>query len=449
VEDILQHLVRQGIALHKQGKFDEAALIYNRVLNRDPFNEDLLFLLGDLYLRKDFSALGIHLLSALLQKNPKHAAAWCNMGVGYRKENDYTKARECWEKAIEVGGETPESCNNLAGLYADRAMPEVALRWLKKSLTLRPDDIEGNWLKALALLTLGRWDEGWKQYGWRQKLPNWESRKTAEAPLWDGKPVDHLYIHGEQGIGDEVMFASAIPLAIPYAKRITLEVNAKVAGIAKQTWPDFKVVKEELAGKYDAKIPIGSLIGMFGMNPKPYLEPHPEKVAFYRRELEKFGPGPYIALTWHGGTKATRVEDRTLGLDVLKPIMDAFTCVSAQYAANPIVEQQRKEAGLFKINEESAGEDMHDQAALFKAVDAVVTVQQTAVHVAGGVGAKTFALIGDRPHWRYGISGDFMPFYSSVKLLRKKTDWAEVVQRTLKELHADFGSVQRTKQGIA
>jgi hypothetical protein len=448
--DLLAQLVKQGIGFHKAGRFDEAEVIYNRVLNREPFHEDLLFLLGDLYLRKEYNGLAVLILSTLIGRNPKHGPAWCNLGIGYRKENDYKRALECWQRSIEVGGETPEVCNNLAGLYADRAQPKDALVWLEKSLKARPDDVEGNWLKALALLTLERWDEGWKHYAWRQKLPSWHARDSVEAPLWDGKPVDHLYIHGEQGVGDEIMFASAIPAAIPYAKRITLEVNAKVAGIAKQTWPDFKVVKEELAGKYDAKVPMGSLIGMFGVNTKPYLEPHPDKVAFYRRELEKLGPGPYVALTWVGGTKMTRVEDRSIGLDTLRPILKAFTCVSAQYHdSNPIVEEQRKAAGLAKITDESAGMDLHDQAALFKAVDAVVTVQQTVVHVAGAVGAKTWALIGDRPHWRYGLTSDSLPFYSSVRLLRKKTDWPEVVSRALKELHAHFRSVQSAEQATA
>ena len=102
------------------------------------------------------------------------------------------------------------------------------------------------------------------------------------------------------------------------------------------------------------------------------------------------------------------------------------------------MEKERIRSGLQKINDESCGGDLHDQAALFKAVDAVVTVQQTAVHVAGGVGTKTLALIGTHPHWRYGIKGDVMPFYSSVRLLRKKTEWSEVVGRALKILEDEL-----------
>ncbi len=443
-------MVRQGIALHKEQKYSEAEELYNRVLNRDPFNEDVLFLLGDLYLRKEYNALAINLLAGLCGRNPNNAAAWCNMGIGFRKEQDRARAMECWTRAITIGGETPEVCENIAGLYADSGKPHEALKWLEKGLKNGPGGVESNWLKALSLLTLRDWEQGWKQFEWRHKLPSWDSRPSLGCPYWDGKPVDHLYIHGEQGVGDEVMFASAIPHVIRYAKEITLEVNAKVAGIMKQTWPQFNVIKEVTPGKYDAKIAIGSLIGMFGMNTKPYLEPHPEKVAFYRRELERLGPGPYVAVTWVGGTKMTRVEDRSFEVVNLKPILDSYTCVSAQYHHdNPYIEERRIKIGLAKINDASTGEDLHDQAALFKACDAVVTAQQTAVHVAGGVGVKTLALIGERPHWRYGIEGEEMPFYSSVRLLRKTGDWSELIGRAKDILDADFRSVQAREQAAA
>lgn len=444
--DLLDQFVKQAIAFHKEGKFDEAELIYNRVLNRAPFHEDLVFLLADLYMRKEYNGLGVNLLEGLVGRNPTHPHAWCNLGVGYRKENDYTNAMRCWNRSIEVAGETPEVCNNIAGLYADRGEPDRALSWLEKSLKMRPQDVEGNWLKALALLALKRWDEGWKHYEWRRKLPNWDSRPTISAPEWDGSYVDWLYIHGEQGVGDEVMFACALPFV--KAKHVTVEVHPKVAPLIQKSFPEFDVVTHEMPGEYDAKIPIGSLVRMLGLNPQPYLNPDPWRVEFYREELKKLGPGPYVAVTWVGGAKMTRVEDRSIGLDRLKPILDAYTCVSAQYHDNnPIVEKQRKAAGLAKINDESTGNDLHEQAALLAAVDAVVTVQQTAVHVAGGVGAKTYALIGRRPHWRYGTEGSRLAFYQSVRLYRQGEDWP--IEQLKADLDADLRSVPRAKQATA
>ena len=426
----------KAVALHKAGKYFEADVLYNKVLNGVPEDINLCGCLAELYLMTGRNGLAIHVLSNMLRSAPNLGAGWCQLGVAYRQENRNDFAKAAWERALAIQGDSVEVCNNMAGLYADTASPQEALEWCERALKLAPDDHSVLWNKSLALLTMGEFEEGWKLYANRQKKDGWHARDSVQAPLWDGKPVDRLLIHGEQGVGDEIMFASAIPHVLGLAKNITLEVNAKVAGIAKQTWPEFTVVKDEEAieGRFDAKIPIGSLIGMFGLNKKPFLSPHPEKVAFYRRELEKLGPGPYVALAWLGGTKQTRAHTRCVTLKDLEPFLNRYTCVSAQYmppGAEEHIEADRIKAGLAKINDESCGGDLHDQAALFKAVDAVVTVQQTAVHVAGGVGAKTFALIGTNPHWRYGVKGDSMPFYSSVNLIRKRTDWPEVVERAL------------------
>lgn len=440
MNDVYVEVMERGLALHKEGKFDEAETLYNRVLNRKPFEESILFLLSDLYLRQEKNGLAINLLMNLVQNNPKHGAAWCNLGVGFRKENNYTYAKNAWLRAIAEAGETPEVCNNLATLYADRAEPVKAIDWCEKALALDPGNFTSRWQKALATLTLGDWRAGWELYETRQLLDTWDARKSIDVPLWKGEPVEHLYIHGEQGVGDEIMFASMLG-CVTNAKRITIEVHAKVAPLIKLTWPAFNVVTTETAGDYDAKVAIGSLhhiLGEYRVG-AAYLTPDPARVAHYRAELAKLGPGPYVALTWMGGMKATRVEDRSMSIEQLRPVMDAFTCVSAQYSStNPIVEQDRLGAGLAKIDETSAGEDLADQAALFAAVDAVVTVQQTAVHVAGAVGTPCYAIIGSHPHWRYGVSGDFLPWYPSVKLIRATSTWEDAVARALTTLQDEM-----------
>lgn len=446
-------MAQQAISLHKQKRFGEAELLYNRILNLEPFNQDILFCLADMYIRREFNALAVNLLDGVTRRNPEHGLAWSAMGVGYRKEGHIEDALRCWRKAIELMGETPEVCNNMAGIYADHGKPHEALAWLKKALHLEPESIESNWQKALALLTLAQWEEGWKQYEWRRKLEHWDYRKAVDVPSWDFGRVNHLYIHGEQGVGDEIMFASAIPKMKHLAQKITLEVNERVAPIMKMTFPEFEVVTVETPGPYDAKIPIGSLIGHFGFNRDPYLMPDPSTVQHYRKELKTLGPGPYIAIAWCGGSKMTRVLDRSIQLEEFAPLKK-YTLVSAQYwnfgtGSNPYIEEARVKCGIPKINDASTGMDLHEQAALFKACDAVVTVQQTAVHVAGSVGAKTWALIGEAPHWRYGIQGDSMPFYSSVKLLRKTGEWSEVINKAVNELDCHFGRIPSAEPATA
>lgn len=437
-----QKLLEQALDVHKKGDFPKAIYMYNQLLNRDPNNESVLFLLGDAYLRSDFNGMAVNLLRTVVAINPKNSNAWCNLGIGYRKEEFRDRAKEAWSKALELSGDTPEVCHNMAGLYADSGKPYEAIKWCERAIKQGAGP-EVYWQMSLAQLTIGDWETGLKNYEKRQILESWDSRSNIKIPLWDGKETDHLYIHGEQGVGDEIMFASCINEALTKAKKVTIEVNEKVQNIIKQTWPQCDVVTKETVGDYTAKIPIGSLFYLFhpkgDFKAEAFLKPDQERVKYYRSELEKLGPPPYVAVTWIGGTKQTRVVNRSLAIDDLKPLLSKFTCVSAQYSnGNPFIEEDIKKAGLTKINEESSGLDLAEQAALFKACDYVVTVQQTAVHVAGAVGTRTFAMLPSNPQWRYGIEGEKMPWYDSVTLLRKKEDetWSSVVAKTIRRIEA-------------
>lgn len=439
--------VQQGIELHKRGEYHKALQIYNQVLNQEPTNNSLRFLVADALLRMEWNGLAANVLQNVLLDDPNSVEALCNLGVAYRKENFYELAKACWEKCISLKGDSSEICSNMAGLYADYGRPQVAIEWLDRALKIDPDSVEANWQKALALLTMGNYSEGWKAYEWRQKLATWDSRPNIKVPVWDGMPVNHLYVHGEQGVGDEIMFLSCLDEAMASVKRVTVEVNRKVAALVRQTWPGIDVVTTETPGDYDAKIPIGSLAAMYRRNVgdfpgRAYLKPDPARVEFYRGRLEEFGKPPYVALTWVGGIKATRVQDRSIALTDLWPIRKAYSCVSAQYNdRNAMIDIHAKEHGLRKVDEASAGGDLAEQAALFKAVDAVVTVQQTAVHVAGAVGAPTFAMIAHNPQWRYGMSGTTMPWYRSVQLFRKGEGkgWGPVVESVVKALGREIG----------
>lgn len=445
-----QEFFDEALKFHKAGEYQKAIGMYNRLLNRAPFDTTLQFMLADAFSRAECNGIAVNLLHNLLQEKPDFSEAWCNLGVAYRKEDFFKEAETAWNKALELSGDSVEVCSNMASMFADHGEPEKTLEWCRRALTCDPANNDAHWHKSLALLTMGNFADGFEEYEHRRNLAHWDSRKTLDIPSWDGKRVDHLYIHGEQGVGDEIMFLSLLDEVRPMVGKVTLELNKKVMEIAHLTWPDSVIIEneQEATDKYDAKIPIGSLARMFrkeGFPGKPYLKPDPKKVAFYREELNKLGKPPYIGLAWIGGMKATRITDRSLNLKELKPFMDKYTCVSVQYSdTNPMIDPERESFGLVKLDDSCIGKSLADQAALFKALDAVVTVQQTAVHVAGAVGTPCYAMIPHNPQWRYGMK-DAMPWYSSVKLFRKPIDgqWREVAQQVMEKLDADFSGISK------
>lgn len=442
-----------AVAHHQAGRFDKAAFLYNRLLNRGWADNHLRFYMADLFMRQDQQGLALNLLHHIVADQPNNGQAWCNLGVCYRKENFYEKAEAAWRRALAIEGDSSEVCGNIAGLHADTGRPEEAIHWCDRALAKDPTSIQALWQKAMAKLTLREWAEGWDLYEARRKQETWDSRKSIEAPDWIGEKVDSLYLHGEQGVGDEVMFLALVGKAVKHARQVTLEVNPKVAELARLTYPGMEVItgEKEIVARdgeavpfYDAKLPIGSLARLYWRNTPPdglpYLKPDPARVAYYRHRLQQTGPRPWVGLAWFGGLKQTRVEERTIPLEEFAGIMKDYTCVSVQYDNTvPVLDEVRKQCGLAKFDDGSVGGNLADQAALMAALDVVVTVMQTAVHVAGGVGTRCLALIPPQPTYQFGRDGDTLPFYRSVRLIRResKEEWGSVIARAHRAIETE------------
>jgi tetratricopeptide (TPR) repeat protein len=419
------------------------------LLNRQFTSPELLYLVADCHIRKGWNGSAINLLGVALQTKPDFQEAWNNLGVAFKHENFHDYARAAWEKALAISPSV-EAMANMATLSADTGNPDDAIMWCKKAVEANPEHWQSHWNRALAELTKRNWAVGWDLYEYRLKLSHYDCRPTIDAPQWGGEHVGHLYLHGEQGVGDEVMFASLIPDVLQRVDRLTVEAHVKLAGLLRQSFPEIAVVSKEAEATgilCDAKCGMGTAASFFRRSREqfpgtPYLKPDNELVAHYRTELRKLGPGPYVALTWVGGVKKTRVEDRSIPLALYRPILNKYTCVSAQYTIHAAeeIEYEREKAGLAKIDAASCGDDMHAQAALFAACDAVVTVCQTAVHVAGSIGVPAFVLVPSRPSWRYGIEGEDLPWYNSVRLFRQGAadTWLQVITRVEDALERQF-----------
>jgi hypothetical protein len=79
--------------------------------------------------------------------------------------------------------------------------------------------------------------------------------------------------------------------------------------------------------------------------------------------------------------------------------------------------------------------DYDATAALVDALDLVISVQTSVVHLAGALGKEAWVLVPRVPEWRYGNQGRDMPWYPSVRLFRQmSTDWAEVLTEVNMEL---------------
>ena len=179
----------------------------------------------------------------------------------------------------------------------------------------------------------------------------------------------------------------------------------------------------------------------------PYLSADPIRIDKWKAILAKeAGQRLKIGISWRGGTDKTRRDDRSIDLEQLTPLIQNVD----RYFVN--LQYGNVSDELAKFNNAGAGKAVHcllddfnnfdDFAALVMALDLVISVQNTTVHMCGALGKTCWGMIPWRPEWRYGTDDHEMIWYSSVALYRQKSagHWADVISLINSDLARLLGS---------
>jgi len=299
--------------------------------------------------------------------------------------------------------------------------------------------------RALANLELKNWAEAWPDYESRFELPTFSSMvRPYDCPRWDGNPVNKLAIHGEQGLGDEIMFMSCFEDVRQMADEIVIECAERLVPLFERSfgvpcYPDH----ESLIAAHpdvDAYVPMGSMPAILRVSDgdftrHTYLKPDIKLVESFKSTFD----APLIGIAWHGGTRGTHQELRNAPLDLWKQLVGAnpdVSLVSLQYGADGPMQARE----LLVPHFQDAINDIDQQAALIAACDLVISVCQTAIHIAGAVGTPCWCLTPDQAAWRYGVDGDMLWYGDHLELIRQNGEgWEGVFETVSKRLaNADF-----------
>jgi ADP-heptose:LPS heptosyltransferase len=293
-------------------------------------------------------------------------------------------------------------------------------------------------------LATGNWKDGWAGY---EHCLGGRFRKIeviGDESKWDGSPVDDLYIYGEQGLGDELMYASIIPDAIPRAKRIVLDCDKRIRGLLQRSFPSIEVRGTRREAKhwavdreFNAGCAMGSLAWLFRPDrescpKKPYLIADPERRLQWRALFDSWKK-PVIGIAWTGGKASTQRRERQIGLEAFRPFIEGTDAVfvSLQYTD---ADDEIKQTGLpvKHIHRAVQSPDYDDTAAFVAELDRIVGIHTTIHHLAGALGKPSTILVPEKPMWNYA-TGDGLPWYAEQRFhrQRKSESWSDCIKRLL------------------
>ena len=339
---------------------------------------------------------------------------------------------------------------------------DEALLAFNRAVALSPDDAPLIKNRALLRLRIRDFPGGWEDFEsrWRSKffltpslqlqlerLPRLDLNNSA-ADL-AGKRVLVLC---EQGTGDQIMFASALPDLAAICARVVCVVDIRLQSLFDNSFPGVETQPNRLnlegldLNTFDRIIPLGSLGKAFRNRIEdfpgtPYLKPQPETVAAWREKLGPRRAPMRVGIAWRGGTPKTGTDYRSLNLETLRPLLIRSDCefVSLQYGkvAGEVAQANASLPMPIRLFPREETENFEHQAGLVQALDIVVSVQQALIHLCGAIGAPCLAMLPSITEWRYGIGDETMPWYGdAVRLIRqdRQGDWGSVFDQVGAEL---------------
>lgn len=423
-------ILQEADRLNLAGDLEEAEKLYDQLLTQNHDNAWLIATLGTLYLRAGKHGLALVLLHKAAE-SLNSSDILSNLGLAYKYSGQHEKCIKWFEKAVKKQP-TAETLSTYAGLYVNTGTPEKALEAANKALDKDPKFALAHWNKALALMESGKWETAWDEHEWGFDAGLRKDRALGGKPRWDGGPGT-VAVYGEQGLGDEIMFASMLP-DIQKTNKVILECHPRLLTLFQRSFPEIKcygtrdIPELTWSDPFDYQISIGSLGKFFRRSKEdfpgtPYLKAEGEKGAKFR-----------VGISWTGGMKEGRVRVRSIPLPWWKSILhNDCEFISLQYT------DSKAELGLMdnlgysiKRNDSVFAQDYYETAKLVQSCDLVISCCTSVIHLAGALGVPCWVMVPNKPAWRYGVKGP-MPWYRSVRLYRQppgdRDAWLPVVEK--------------------
>ena len=266
--------------------------------------------------------------------------------------------------------------------------------------------------------------------------------RTYPQPLWTGEKLasGRLLIWGEQGIGDEIMFAGLIPDAIRTGNHCRLDCDPRLQPLFARSFPNLDVVsgaipKPDIA----AHLPSGSLprlfrptTAAFAATTSSYLTADP--VARKRFRACYADGRRLLGLAWHTKNRKTG-RDRSIDLSLFAPLFARpdIRWVSLQYGDHDVLGNQTAAAHAPLLIDRSVDQlaNIDSFAAQIAAMDMVITIDNSTAHLAGALGVPAWVLLPFARDWRWLQAREDSLWYPTMRLFRqpKPGDWQSVLQR--------------------
>ncbi|MBA4014434.1 MAG: flagellar protein FlbA [Phenylobacterium sp.] len=453
-----------GRLAFKMDMLPQAEVLFRHCLSfkhgaADPSNN-----LGALLRRQMRFDEAIEVLRVALTAEPESAMLWLTLGTIVGDKGDIDQAEIFYSEALRLEPDYAKAHYNLANILFTKRRHEDALSHCRRAIELSDVPQDSSMMRfALSTMLLARSEltEGWAYYDARLEPTYAEPiHFVASRPHWTpGADIAgrHLMLFGEQGLGDEILFANLLVDVLAELGpegRLTVAVTDRLLPFFQRSYPNvtfgphatLKGDGRAFRGAQFIKdwddidfwAPLGAMLkthraalSQFPNRPAGYMKPDPTRVQYWREALSAL-PGVKVGVLW---TSLVIDSSRHLyfaPFDDWRAVLQTpgVTFVNLQYGDQSQAIAHAREAFGVEIHQPAGIDlrnDLDDVAALSAALDLVVGFSNASFNIAAAVGTPAWLIAVETAWTRLGT--DHYPWYSQVRTYSPEHpgDWAPVM----------------------
>lgn len=380
--------------------------------------------------------------------NPRNIDPYINLAKAYWYTDDLLQAIHWFDKALAINPNYDELHSQLGIVLSNAGRPELALPYMQSAVVQSPANPEFRCYLGMTQFALGQLDQAYANYEFRWTRPECGRKTQLAIPEWTGLP-EHgrsILVYKEQGLGDEILFATCLPDLLKRFERVIYIGHPKLKTLFTRSFPtiDIRDMDSSLTlndlGNPDFQIPIGSLPRIFRKNVEDFpdhqqlLIPDAEKSALFRKRLLQNKGKFIIGIAWRSSFKS--VDRRAIypQLEFWRPLFSLpdIVWINLQYGdVSEEIKQAEHDFGVNIINFADVDhfDDLDSSAALMKACDIVIGPCSSTVMLSAGVGVPTFRLIPYIDSFCMGT--DHYPWFPTMVLAVRRfgETWEMPIQR--------------------
>ena len=478
----------KGLALFNMERYEEAIIECNKALKIKKIFPEAWVNIAVCYIDLKKYELALEYCEKALAVSENFIEALNNKGLCLFNLKKYVEANKNYDKILKIKKDFSEAIENKANaLYAlkeydealilydsienkknyhkvlnnkgllmntlghlkDKKYFNLAKNSYDQAIKLNPDFSEAYWNKSLTELTLGEFEQGWKNYEYRFKLKDTNPQFLSVPRLENLKNIfnKRILICTEQCLGDSIQFSRYIYKILDLRAKVTFDTSKKLTALMSR---QFNCTINEtgqgmVKNNFDFQIPLLSLPMLFNTDLKnipfnsSYLKTSKYKDNQWFNKLKLTKQKLNIAITCAGNPDYLMDSERSANLEIFYPLIDRANLFLIQ-------KEIKKEDEIFlkkypQIN--FIGKDIDnfdDLASIMQNMDLVISTDTSIAHLAGAIGKKVFILLGRVTDWRWMLNTETSPWYNSATLLRKKfnsksktEDWSYAFEAIIKE----------------